>query len=80
MNLGIAADDQKRIFERFYCADDIQKKFPGMGIGLYYCVQIIRQHGGTLWVDSEKGKGAVFSFTLPLERGRAWSLKSNDLR
>jgi len=66
--IGIAPDDQKRIFERFYRAGDIQKKFPGMGIGLYFCAQIVKQHGGTLWVESEKGKGSVFSFTLPLER------------
>jgi PAS domain S-box-containing protein len=69
--IGIAIDDQKRIFERFYRATDIQKKFPGMGIGLYFCAQIVQQHGGSLWVESEKGKGSVFSFTLPVERGTA---------
>jgi PAS domain S-box-containing protein len=64
--MGISRDEQKRIFDRFYRVSDIQQKFPGMGIGLYICDQIIKNHGGTLWVESEKGKGSTFSFTLPL--------------
>lgn len=62
---GISQEDQKMIFDRFFRVSTIQKHFPGMGIGLYICAQIIKQHGGTLWVDSEPGKGATFSFTLP---------------
>ena len=64
--MGISLEDQKRIFERFYRVGDIQQHFPGMGIGLYVCDQIIKNHEGSLWVDSEKGKGSTFSFTLPL--------------
>ncbi|WP_412468575.1 PAS domain-containing protein [Pedobacter sp. KLB.chiD] len=63
---GISQEDQKMIFERFFRVSTIQKQFPGMGIGLYISAQIIKQHGGTLWVDSEPGKGATFSFTLPI--------------
>jgi PAS domain S-box-containing protein len=62
---GINAEDRKRVFERFYRSKDAQKRFPGMGIGLYVCDQIIKNHNGTLWVESEKGKGSTFSFTLP---------------
>lgn len=65
--LGIGHEDQKKVFERFFRANSIQKKFPGMGIGLYVCDQIIKNHNGTLWVDSESNKGATFSFTLPIE-------------
>ncbi|WP_256003542.1 PAS domain-containing protein [Pedobacter deserti] len=65
--IGISADDQKRVFDRFYRANDIQRKFPGMGIGLYICQQIVSHHGGTLWVDSEPGRGSTFSLTLPVE-------------
>jgi len=68
--LGISMEDQKMIFDRFFRVSTIQKHFPGMGIGLYICSQIIKQHGGTLWVDSEPGKGATFSFTLPLDKER----------
>ncbi|MCX2477252.1 PAS domain-containing protein [Pedobacter sp. MC2016-05] len=64
---GISQEDQKMIFDRFFRVSTIQKHFPGMGIGLYICAQIIKQHGGTLWVDSEPGKGATFSFTLPIK-------------
>lgn len=64
--LGIKREDQKKVFERFFRANSIQKKFPGMGIGLYVCDQIIKNHKGTLWVDSETNKGATFSFTLPI--------------
>ena len=64
--MGISKDDQKKIFDRFYRVGEIQQQFPGMGIGLYICDQIIKNHGGTLWVESDKGKGSTFSFTLPL--------------
>lgn len=64
--LGISQEDQKKVFDRFFRVSDIQQRFPGMGIGLYVCDQIIKNHGGTIWVDSEKGKGSTFSFTLPL--------------
>lgn len=70
--MGISQNDQKKIFERFYRVRHIQQHFPGMGIGLYICEQIVEQHGGTLWVDSELDKGSTFSFTLPL------NTKGND--
>jgi PAS domain S-box-containing protein len=65
--MGISPEDRHRIFERFYRVSDIQQRFPGMGIGLYICDQIVKNHGGTLWVESEKGKGSTFSFTLPIK-------------
>lgn len=63
---GITPDDQKKIFERFYRASDVQQRFPGMGVGLYVCDQIVGLHKGSLWVESEKGKGSTFNFTLPI--------------
>ncbi|MEO3407533.1 PAS domain-containing protein [Mucilaginibacter sp. CAU 1740] len=65
--VGISLGDQKKIFERFYRASDIQQHFPGMGIGLYICEQIIKHHGGNLWVESEFGKGSTFNFILPAQ-------------
>ncbi len=63
--LGIASEDQKKIFERFYRVSDIKQKIAGMGIGLYICQEIIKQHHGELWVDSKVGQGSTFSFNLP---------------
>lgn len=67
--LGMSAEDKKKVFERFFRGGEIQKRFPGMGIGLYICDQIIKNHGGTIWVESELGKGSTFSFTIPKRPG-----------
>lgn len=64
--IGISSDEQQKIFERFYRAENIQHYFQGIGIGLYICQQHIKEHQGTLWVESEPGKGSVFSFTVPV--------------
>lgn len=64
--MGISQQDQLKIFERFFRVRDIQKKFPGMGIGLYICHEIVANHEGTLWVESEIGSGSTFNFTLPI--------------
>lgn len=66
--LGISPEDQRNVFDRFFRGGDIQKRYPGMGIGLYICEQIVKNHGGTIWVESEKGRGSTFSFTIPIER------------
>lgn len=66
--LGISHDDKLKIFDRFYRAGSTQKKYPGMGIGLYVSKEIIDHHNGTLWVESELGRGSTFHFTLPLHK------------
>jgi signal transduction histidine kinase len=64
---GIDADDQEAIFERFRQAGDhLTEKPQGTGLGLPISRQIIEHFGGRLWVDSARGQGACFSFTLPL--------------
>ncbi|MFC7345711.1 PAS domain S-box protein [Chryseobacterium zhengzhouense] len=64
--MGISDQDKTKIFDRFFRVRDIQKKFPGLGIGLYISHEIIANHNGTLWVESEIGEGSTFSFTLPI--------------
>jgi PAS domain S-box-containing protein len=65
--IGIKSDDLPRIFERYYRVEDnITTSISGFGIGLYLCAEIIHRHHGDIWVESELGKGSVFSFTLPL--------------
>jgi predicted ATPase/signal transduction histidine kinase len=57
---GVAADLRERIFESFYTT-----KSGGVGIGLSICRSIIEAHGGRLWADANRPRGAVLSFTLP---------------
>ncbi|MBA2395158.1 MAG: PAS domain-containing sensor histidine kinase [Ktedonobacteraceae bacterium] len=64
--IGIAKEHQQQIFERFYRVNDPEEKtYPGLGIGLHIAYEIIMRHGGTMYVESEKGKGSSFCFTLP---------------
>jgi PAS domain S-box-containing protein len=65
--IGIAKSQQKKIFDRLYqVTDQPEKTFPGLGMGLYISKQIIDRHQGKIWVESEKGKGSIFYFQLPL--------------
>ncbi len=65
--IGIQQEDQGRIFEAFYRADNsITREAGGTGLGLTLSKQIIEVHGGRMWVQSEYGKGSQFTFTLPL--------------
>jgi signal transduction histidine kinase len=65
--IGMEKEHLAKIFERFYRVyDTTDKTFPGLGIGLYISSEIIKRHGGRLWVESDKGKGSTFYFTLPI--------------
>jgi PAS domain S-box-containing protein len=67
--VGIAPEDQARIFERFYRVDNtLGRQTQGAGLGLYLAQAIINAHGGKLWVESQPGRGSRFIFTVPLER------------
>ncbi|HMG83038.1 MAG TPA: PAS domain S-box protein [Ferruginibacter sp.] len=66
--IGINKNDQEKIFQRFYRVEGKDEKtFPGFGIGLFIASEIIQRHNGKIGVESEPGKGSVFSFSLPLE-------------
>jgi signal transduction histidine kinase len=67
---GITPEDQPRIFERFFRTRDAGQK-RGIGLGLYITRSLVEAHGGRVWVDSEAGKGSVFTFSLPVARGEA---------
>lgn len=62
--LGLSAEQQKNVFNRFYRAEST-KGINGLGLGLYLTKQIIDEHNGKLGVTSETGKGSEFYFSLP---------------
>lgn len=65
--IGISKEQQEKIFECFYRANAAESAaLPGLGIGLYIAQEIVRQHGGTIRVESVSGQGSTFSVTLPL--------------
>ncbi len=61
---GIPAEQQARVFDRFW--RNKESANAGSGLGLAICRGIVEQHGGRLWVEGREGEGATFVFTLPL--------------
>jgi signal transduction histidine kinase len=65
---GISPQFHRKIFQKFYQVDAIPLRNIGIGIGLYIASNIVRIHGGKIWVRSSVGKGSTFLFTLPLSK------------
>lgn len=63
--IGIAAEDQKRIFRQFERAENVQG-ISGLGLGLYICKQIVDAHGGSIQVSSQESRGSKFVVDLPV--------------
>lgn len=61
--LGISSEDQEKIFDLFFQGEGADET-AGSGVGLAVSRRIVRQHGGKIWVNSRKGEGTTFSFTL----------------
>lgn len=66
---GIPADEQSRIFDKFYRGRAWREKVLGTGLGLSIAKGIVEAHGGKIWVTSAPGKGSVFSFAVPASKG-----------
>jgi two-component system sensor histidine kinase KdpD len=68
--LGIPSEFHEKVFKRFCVVDDaVTRHRRGTGLGLSICRGIVEAHGGRIWVESEPGKGSMFSFSLPAEQG-----------
>lgn len=64
--VGILEENQQKIFERFFRETGAKEDtYPGLGLGLFICAELIKRHGGRIWVESQKGTGSTFCFTLP---------------
>lgn len=64
--VGIAADNLKQVFSRFYRVEGANPNISGLGIGLYLSHEIVTRHKGKLWVESDLGNGSTFWLSLPL--------------
>ncbi len=67
--VGIPDSQQAKVFEKFFRAQGKNRhSFPGLGLGLYLSKQIIDRHGGSIWLQSQEGKGSTFGFNVPKKR------------
>jgi len=65
--IGISKEDQLRLFQPFQQLEAaFTKKYAGTGLGLSLCKKFVELHGGSIWVESEAGKGSKFTFTIPV--------------
>lgn len=68
--IGIKEEDMVRLFQSFQQIETpYAKKYEGTGVGLFLTKRLVELHGGRLWVESEPGKGSMFSFTIPAAQG-----------
>lgn len=65
--IGIAPEHLSSLFDRYYRIDNSGTRFEGLG--LFIAAEIVRRHGGSLWIESEEGNGSTFFFRLPVHPG-----------
>ena len=63
--IGIAREEQSRLFKPYSRLNSDRQHHPGLGLGLALAKQVVELHGGKIWVESEPSKGSTFSFSLP---------------
>lgn len=74
---GIPSEEANRIFDKFYQVTQAKnQKAVGTGLGLTITKALVEMHGGRIWLESEVGKGSIFSFTLPAEQPAKLNLPS----
>src|SRR5262249_47596593 len=77
--IGIPPEEQDKLFQRFYRVDNrLRRETQGVGLGLFLSKAIVEAQGGRMWVESQPGRGARFSFTLPLATPRLPDFAADD--
>lgn len=64
--IGMSEEELLKVFAKFYRVSDVTRLYNGLGMGLYICSKIIKDHGGRIWVESVHGKSSTFHFTIPI--------------
>ncbi|PLX16303.1 MAG: hypothetical protein C0597_08050, partial [Marinilabiliales bacterium] len=78
--VGLNELEKELIFERFRQVDDKStRRYGGAGIGLSICKGIVENLNGKIWVDSQKGEGSTFYFTIPFSPGKSEVNKKNEI-
>jgi len=67
---GISNEDKNKLFEVFQQLGDSRSYVGGTGLGLAICKEIIDLHSGKIWIESEKGAGSAFKFSIPIMERR----------
>ena len=77
--IGIPLNKQQRIFDPFSQADgSTTRKYGGTGLGLGITAKLLGLMGGSIWVESEEGKGSRFGFRFSVQPSRAWKAPATD--
>lgn len=72
--IGIPKEKINKIFDRYFRIGNAEDSYGGLGLGLFISREIIKRHGGQIWVDSIEGKGSTFCFSLPIKHAAARKL------
>jgi len=79
---GISSNDMSKLFQKFNMVGDghlTKDRGQGTGLGLYLSKSLVELHGGRIWAESEgEGKGATFSFTLPIDQAASAAVDSDE--
>ncbi|MBU0661953.1 HAMP domain-containing histidine kinase, partial [Candidatus Micrarchaeota archaeon] len=65
--IGMSEEEVGKLFKKFYQADSsVKRPAEGVGLGLFISKGLVEAHGGRIWVESKKGRGSTFYFSLPI--------------